>query len=697
MIIIKRLKLFFQESTYDCGLACLLSIAKYYDCNPTKDYLEKISMTLKDGTSMYGLMIAAKKLGFESYGKKGNLESITNKELPLIAHIILDKEKELYHYIIITHISSKKVTIKDPGIGTKVITKEEFNKITTGNFLFIKKTSNIKRFIKRRIIKEEIDKLIKNNSLIFKLIILFTIINTGLEILNLSSLKVILNNAILNNSLNNLNALLFIFLYLIFIKTILTYLLQLSILKIEKEFNFKMKLSLIKHLLSLPNLYYQTKEKGVVLSLFNDIDIFTETYLTSLTTFFNSLIVLIFICLFFLNLSLLLSLTLLISGIILFTFIYSQKKISMSLLNKYYYIKDKYNNKLQQVVINNDKIKGLHLEQIVFKKNKNTIDCLEEENYKLTKYSEVLKQILYFVENSIYLLILGISGLLIIKTNEISLPTFLLLEGFIFTALKNIENLSILILKFQNIRKIKERLNEIFNCEKEILIPYKDYDYPTQKISITISNLTFKYLDKKILNNINLKINAKDKIFIYGSSGSGKSTLVKLIGRFLEVDYGKIKIGKIDITHYNLADLRTIITYITNDEMLSNNTIKENIYLSRKPQINQNDILEITGINKLFKEKKYNLKTILNENGNNISMGEKSRINLAQGLFRPSEVYILDECLSNVDIELEKEILEKLIKYYKDKIIIYISHRTANKNLFNKIIYLENGKCYEEI
>ena len=87
----------------------------------------------------------------------------------------------------------------------------------------------------------------------------------------------------------------------------------------------------------------------------------------------------------------------------------------------------------------------------------------------------------------------------------------------------------------------------------------------------------------------------------------------------------------------------------------------------------------------------------MKENGENISMGERSRISLAQALFRPSEIYILDECLSNVDIELEREILKNILNYYQDKIIIYISHRLTNKDLFNRVFYLEKGKCHEEL
>ncbi len=670
---------------------------QYYNCNPTKDYLERVSMTLKSGTSMYGLMLAAKSLGFDSYGKNGKISEINHSSLPLIAHITLNKSKKLYHYVIITNISDRKLTIKDPSMGTKTMTIDEFEKISTGNYLFIKKTVRVRKFTKRKSIKEEWYKLLKNNKSSIIYIFIFTIISTILEFLNLFSLKVILNNAILVKSIYNLVILLITFSFLLFFKTTISYLIQLSLLKMEELFSYYLKIKLTRHLLSLPNLYYQTKEKGIIISLFNDISTFSNSLLSSIIMFFSNSLILMFLYMFFLRLSYLLAITIIIGSATLFLFIYYQKRISRVLISKYYYIKDKYNSKLQQVIVSNDKIKGLHLEELMFQKIRKVTNCLEEKNYNIVKYSEIIKQVLNLLEGGVYLLILGLSGFVLITEQSMTLSTFLLLEGFIYMTLKSVENLVIIILKYQNIKKIKERLEEIFNHEKEILLPFQNYNYYTKDISIIISNLSFKYNDKIILNNINIKINPKDKIFIYGNSGSGKSTLVKLIGRFLPINFGQIKIGNIDVTHYNLADLRNIITYVTSNEMLMNANIKENIYLSRKPRINQNLLLKITGINKMFKEKKYNLDTILDENGANISRGEKSRINLAQAIFKPSEIYIFDECLNDVDIKLEKEILENILNYYNDKIVIYISHRLTNKNLFNRIFYLEKGKCHEQI
>jgi len=697
VIIIKRLKFIGQDDNYDCGLTCLLMIARYYNCNVSKDYLERISSTTKDGTSMYGLLEAATHLGFNCYGKKGDVNSLKNENTPFIAHIKIDASKNLYHYVVINSISNKKINIKDPSGGNKIMAKDEFSKIATGNYLFIKKTASIKRFLQRKIIKDEFFKLVNKNRFSLILIIISVIISILLELLNMFSLKIILNNAILVESLSNLLTLLIIFTYLLFLKTVFSYIVNLYALKFSKKFNYHLKLNLIKHLLLLPNLYYQTKKRGIIVSLFTDIDTLSDYLFSSVVTFINSFLILTFIYTFFISLSSILTLILLGSSVILFVFIYWQKNISSNLIFKYYQAKDSYDSKLQQIIINNERIKGLHLEDLMFKKIRKVTDYLESESYIVTKYSDIIKNILSFLEGIIYLLVLGISGITLIMTTKMTITTFLLLESLIFIALKNIESLILIILKYVNCKKIKERLNDIFNYQKEVLLPFSNYEYATKNLSITIRNLSFKYADNLILNNINIKIKPKDKIFIYGKSGSGKSTLVKLLGRFLPTSYGHIKLGNIDLTHYNLEDLRNIITYISAKDMISNANIKDNIYLKRKPRINQNTLLNVTGVNQLLKDKNYTLDTMLTENGENISMGERSRISLAQALFKPSEIYILDECLSNVDVKLEKEILEKILSYYQNKIIIYISHRLTNKNLFNRVFYMEKGKCYEKI
>ena len=695
MIIIRRLKLVFQVNNNDCGIACLLTIVRYYKSDATREFLINASCTTSKGSSMYGLIKALNKLGFKAYGLEGKITSIDPKKLPVIAHVKIDEARELYHYVIISSIGKNKITIEDPSCGRRVISKEEFSKMTTNNYLFIEKTSRVRKVIKRKIIREELLSFFKKEKRKFVVIFITIIFTLILELINLFSLKIILNNAIIVKSYLNLCILLGCFGILLLLKLLFTLLNNFNISKLTCRLSYKLKNKLINQLLTLPILYYQTKERGTIISLFNDIDTLANFFTYDLVMAFSNVLLIIFLDIYFINLSFSITIILLVCSFILFIIIYMQRKMMKSIFNKFYLVQDEYQNELQRVIASNEKIKGLSLEKIINNKFKKNNSRSGDVNYQLMCYKEGINSFLQLFENLISLIILGIGGVILIKTNTLSLTTFILIENLIFIYLKNLENLLLIVFKFENYKKVKERLEEIFLLERELLLPFKSGVYDTKVINISITNLSFKYYDTKILDNLNLEIVARDKIFIYGSSGSGKSTLAKLLGRYLPLEYNKIKLNNIDLTHYNLLDLRKIVSYISLDDFLSAISIKDNIYLYRKPVINQNKLLKITGLKKMFSEKKYSLETILDEDGSNLSRGEKSRINLAQALLKPSEVYIFDECLSNVDSKLEREILENILRTYHDKIIIYISHRLVNKDLFNRVIYLKKGKCYE--
>ena len=695
MIIIRRLKLVFQVNNNDCGIACLLTIVRYYKSDATREFLINASCTTSKGSSMYGLIKALNKLGFKAYGLEGKITSIDPKKLPVIAHVKIDEARELYHYVIISSIGKNKITIEDPSCGRRVISKEEFSKMTTNNYLFIEKTSRVRKVIKRKIIREELLSFFKKEKRKFVVIFITIIFTLILELINLFSLKIILNNAIIVKSYLNLCILLGCFGILLLLKLLFTLLNNFNISKLTCRLSYKLKNKLINQLLTLPILYYQTKERGTIISLFNDIDTLANFFTYDLVMAFSNALLIIFLDIYFINLSFSITIILLVCSFILFIIIYTQRKMTKSIFNKFYLVQDEYQNELQRVIASNEKIKGLSLEKIINNKFKKNNSRSGDVNYQLMCYKEGINSFLQLFENLISLIILGIGGVTLIKTNTLSLTTFILIENLIFIYLKNLENLLLIVFKFENYKKVKERLEEIFLLERELLLPFKSGVYDTKVINISITNLSFKYYDTKILDNLNLEIVARDKIFIYGSSGSGKSTLAKLLGRYLPLEYNKIKLNNIDLTHYNLLDLRKIVSYISLDDFLSAISIKDNIYLYRKPVINQNKLLKITGLKKMFSEKKYSLETILDEDGSNLSRGEKSRINLAQALLKPSEVYIFDECLSNVDSKLEREILENILRTYHDKIIIYISHRLVNKDLFNRVIYLKKGKCYE--
>jgi ATP-binding cassette subfamily B protein len=209
--------------------------------------------------------------------------------------------------------------------------------------------------------------------------------------------------------------------------------------------------------------------------------------------------------------------------------------------------------------------------------------------------------------------------------------------------------------------------------------------------SIKINGLSYKFNDIVVINNFNATINLGKKVLITGSSGCGKSTLAKIISGFLEVKRNKVFIGNNDINDFNLWNLREQITYVSQNEYLFNNSLYENINL--KNARDKNKIIDISKcmlIDEIVSKNKNGFNMLLEENASNISGGERQRIILARTFLKNSNIYILDETFSEINIDKERVILKNIFEKFKDKTIIVISHRFDNNDLYDEIYNMEN-------
>ena len=224
---------------------------------------------------------------------------------------------------------------------------------------------------------------------------------------------------------------------------------------------------------------------------------------------------------------------------------------------------------------------------------------------------------------------------------------------------------------------------------------YKD-DNIDLKSDIIINNLSYSHnkIDY-IFENINLKIKYGSKFLIYGRSGSGKSTLIKIILKYLEDYKGEILFDNINIKDIDYNMLNNI-TYLSQNNYLNNDTLKNNIIYGRDISDSEYEkVLDICNLKYLRDSNKLRNDFIIEDNGFNISGGEKQKILLARSILNNSNYLILDEALSEVGLNEEKEIINKLFYIYHDKTIIYISHKKEIISLFKDKYKLERSKVYD--
>ena len=184
---------------------------------------------------------------------------------------------------------------------------------------------------------------------------------------------------------------------------------------------------------------------------------------------------------------------------------------------------------------------------------------------------------------------------------------------------------------------------------------------------------------------------------IIGKSGSGKSTLVKMLLKYYECNRNELFIDDIDINDYKETSIKNNIVYISQNEMLFTDTLYNNIIYNRNIDIE--DFLKIEKmcmIEEIIKENISGFNMTLEENGFNISGGERQRIVLARSLLSKFNILIIDEGLNQMDIGLERQVLKNIFNEYKSKTIIIVSHRLENMDLFDQVLELSNGKIIKD-
>ena len=349
----------------------------------------------------------------------------------------------------------------------------------------------------------------------------------------------------------------------------------------------------------------------------------------------------------------------------------------------------KINSILVESISSYETIKGLNLEKSFQNKiNKLYLNSINN-NLNFTKITNTQELFLDLFEGIILLFIIYI-GATFIMDESMTIGSLITFNSLVYYFLSPIRSSLDFYKEFFYVNNSIKRINNILNYKYEKLDTLTNLNITGD---ITIKNLDFSYNNKSnILNNISLKINDKDKVLILGPSGTGKSTLLKLLYKYYDIQRNKIFLNNYDINDYSLRDIRENITYISQNELLYNDTIRNNIILDRN--ISEEEFLNVCNmvyVNDIIKDNLLSYDYRLEENGTNLSGGQRQRIILARSLLKTSKIILIDEGLNEIDINLERKILKNIFSYYKDKTIIIISHRLDNMDLYTKVLNLENG------
>jgi len=275
----------------------------------------------------------------------------------------------------------------------------------------------------------------------------------------------------------------------------------------------------------------------------------------------------------------------------------------------------------------------------------------------------------------------------------INLIMFLFLSGVLFNSF--MKSMHISMYAFQGVTAV-EKLEEIFESMQRdklnfgTLERFKNFD-------IEFENVSFKYEDDKILDNLSFKLKANRSYALVGVSGSGKSTIAKLISGFYQINSGNIKIGGESILNYSEEAITKNIAFVFQDSKLFKMSIFDNVQIGN-PNSTREEVfkaLHLAGCDELIEKFPLKEKTLIGSKGVFLSGGERQRIAIARGILKNSNIIIMDEASAAIDPENEHELQRAFKNLIRGKTVIMIAHRLSSIKAVDEIIVMENGKIIE--
>ena len=243
-----------------------------------------------------------------------------------------------------------------------------------------------------------------------------------------------------------------------------------------------------------------------------------------------------------------------------------------------------------------------------------------------------------------------------------------------------------------------QRVFEVLEVENAITDKPNAIEKASFDSEITIDNINFKYEEENVLKNFSLQVPKGKTIALVGQSGSGKSTIANLLTRFYDVQEGTIKIDNTNIKDMTMNSLRHLLGLVTQDSILFNDTIKNNILIGKENATDEEilEALKVANAYEFVQDLPNGIYTNIGDAGNKLSGGQKQRLNIARAVLKNPPIMILDEATSALDTESEKFVQVALENMMQNRTSIVIAHRLSTIQKADKIVVMHRGEIVEQ-
>lgn len=705
--MLKKFPFYKQPESKDCGPTCLKIIARYYGKNLNIQILRSLSETTREGSNLLTLSDAAEKVGFRTLGVKLSVKKLEEAPLPCILHWNSN------HYVVLYKINKKRYYISNPANSLLEYNEVDFLKYWIGNNANAETEEGI------ALLLEPTPKFYQNEwddneertfgfSLLTKYIIPYKsfVVQLAIGLLAGSLLQLIfpfLTQSIVDVGIQNQNIhfiylVLFAQLLLFFGKTGLEYIRSWILLHLSTRINISLISDFFIKLMNLPISFFDVRMTGDIMQRINDHKRIERILTTSSLSVLFSMVNMVILggVLAYYNLQIFL--VFFIGSILYFFWVILFLKRREALDYKRFSEVSQEQSKVMELINGMQEIK-LHNAE---KQKRWGWEYIQARLFKVSMKSLVLEQTQNIGSNFINelknIFIVFLSAKLVID-GQITLGMMMAITSIVGSLNGPVLQLIGFIREVQDAKISLARLSEIHDKEDESeQEQHQTSDIPLND-DIVLKDVSFRYIgsDSLVLNELNLTIPANKVTAIVGTSGSGKTTLMKMLLKFYEPLSGSISIGKSDLKNIKQKSWRAHVGTVMQEGYIFNDTIAHNIAIGQDI-IDKERLLyatDVANIKSFVEEYPLGFNTKIGQEGIGMSTGQKQRLLIARAVYKNPEMLFFDEATSALDANNEKEIMEKLNIFFKEKTVVVIAHRLSTVMNADQIVVLEKGKIIE--
>ena len=577
---------------------------------------------------------------------------------------------------------SKEISLQQPGRRVTIGLHEKKEKLNNP----IKTTKRLLRYIGS-----------KKISLI--IIFLLCAVTTLISILGTRINGIVVDKYISIGDISGLFKICIILVIMYIVSTISTFIQNKLMVNVAQSTSYKIRKDLYEKMQDLPISYYDTHSSGDLMSrLTNDIDNINTTLSQSLTQLISGIINVVGMLIAMLMLNPYLTLIGLVNTPI--TIFITRKLIAKTqpLFVKKQNTLGDLNGYIEEMISGQKAVLLFSQEEEVKEKFKVINKKLTDSSIMADAISGCMGPINNFINNLTYLILAVVGGVFILKGMNITV-------GVIFTIILYMRNFNQPINQILNISNTlqsalagAERVFEVMDEAKEEDKEYAEdlYDFDGEVI---LKDVDFSYnKDKKILNKINIHAKKGETIAIVGPTGSGKTTIINLLNKFYNIDGGSIRIDGKNIDNITMKSLRKSIAIVLQDTYLFTKSVKENLKYANLNATDEEIIkaAALSNAHHFIMQLEDGYDTILEDNGINLSQGQRQLLAITRAILSNSSILILDEATSSIDTRTEVAIQDAIIKLKENKTTFIIAHRLSTIRNADTIIAIKDGEIIEQ-